>query len=212
MDKRIEEYSFRELVNHYVLITNVGDRFRLYNMQFQCLEGDNALLTYGYIDHEAGLTFEVLCFANIKPSGHVELRPGNPNTTVKIRYDGMVENIAVVPYDISMAEYADKVRMVKEGYRYSDELEEIRKYEALDGDRDAQFPDDVLTVFIRNGINPEKMWVRTEKIIDGKVAGILLNESYSSAFGVHKGDIVRLVSVPVNNGRMTVADTPDLYA
>lgn len=60
---KIGQYSFRDLHHNYVLIKDVADRFRLYNLEFQCLEGDNSLLTYGYIDHTAGLTFEVLCFA-----------------------------------------------------------------------------------------------------------------------------------------------------
>ena len=44
---KIEDYGFRQLAGNYVLLTNMPmERFRLYNSEFQCLEGDNALLTY----------------------------------------------------------------------------------------------------------------------------------------------------------------------
>ena len=114
---RIEDYSFRELNHQFVLIKDVADRFRLYNMEFQCLEGDNSLLTYGYIDHEAGLSFEVLCFAKKDENGAIQLRPGNDTVTFKIRYDGMLGDVEVIPYDIKLAQFQKKVDMVNEGYK-----------------------------------------------------------------------------------------------
>lgn len=208
---KIEEYSFRQLHHNYVLIKDVGDRFHMYNTEFQCIEGDNSLLTYGYIDHSAGLTFEILCFAKKSENGGIELRPGNDNTSFKIRYDGMLGEIEVIPYDIRLMEFQAKVDMIDKGYRGSYELELIRKHTPIDADRDKQFPDDVCAYLIKSGVRSEKIWVRTQTIMDGKVAGVLMNEPHSAAFGLKRGDVVKLVSVPVQGGMVTVIETPDIY-
>ena len=211
--RKIGDFTFRQLDGSYVLITEIPrERFRLYNTEFQCLEGDNALLTYGYIDHEAGLTFEVLCFAKYSPIEKTEFRPGNPNVTCKIRYDGMEGNIHILSYDISMAEFHDKVKMISEGYYHSDDVKKIREYEALDPDRHPQFPDDVGALLFKEGVQMEKVWVRTSSIINGRVAGYLLNQPNSPEFGLNQGDLVTLVSIPTGVRRFTVVETPDIYS
>ena len=204
---RIEDFNFRQLAGNYVLLTNISqERFRLYNTEFQCLDGDNALLTYGYIDHEAGLSFEVLCFAYYYPGKRIEFRPGNSKTSLKIRYDGMSGDILILPYDISMAEFHDKVKMVSEGYRHSDDIQEIRKYEILDADRHPQFPDDVAALLFKTGVKPELVWIRTAAVINGKVAGYLLNQPNSPQFGLNCGDLVTLISVPTPERLITVVE------
>ena len=208
---RIEDYSFRELNHKFVLIKDVADRFRLYNMEFQCLEGDNSLLTYGYIDHEAGLSFEILCFAKKDESGSIQLRPGNEKVTFKIKYDGMLGDIEIIPYDIRLAEFQSKIDMINDGYKESEELEMIRKHTPIDRDRDKQFPDDVCAVLFKSDMKPKRIWVRTETVVDGKIVGKLINQPFSDAFGLQVGDMVKLVSVPVNGGQITVIETADIY-
>ncbi len=210
---KIEDFGFRQLAGNYILLTNIPmERFRLYNTEFQRLEEDNALLTYGYVDHEAGLSFEVLCYAKYAPGKKIQFRSGNPTISFKIRYDGMKGDIAVLPYDISMSEFQDKVKMVSEGYYYSDDIQEIRKYEALDEDRHPQFPDDVGALLFKTGVQMEKVWVRTSAIINGKVAGYLLNQPRAAEFGLKIGDMVTLVSVPTKERRFIVVETPDIYS
>lgn len=208
---KIGQYSFRDLHHNYVLIKDVADRFRLYNLEFQCLEGDNSLLTYGYIDHTAGLTFEVLCFAKKDENGGIQLRPGKDATSFKIRYDGMIGDIEIIPYDIKLAEFQRKVDMINEGYKGSQELELIRKHTPIDNDRDKQFPDDVCAYLFKTGVQTERIWVRTETVIDGKVAGTLINKPHSKEFGLDIGDMVKLVSVPIQGKQVTVIETADIY-
>lgn len=210
---RIEDFNFRQLAEKYVLITNIPqERYRLYNTEFQCLEGDNGLLTYGYIDHQAGLSFEVLCFAKCEKGKGIELRPGNDKTSFKIRYDGMIGDVEVLPYDISMAAFHKKVKMVLDGYYHSEDIQEIRKYEAIDADRHPQFPDDVGALLFKTGVQTERVWVRTSTIINGKIAGYLLNQPNASEFGLKRGDMVTLVSIPTKERKFTVVETPDIYS
>lgn len=209
---RIENYSFRQLADHYVLLTDIPQElFRLLNTEFQCIEGDNALLTYGYIDHEAGLTFEVLCFAKFHPYEQLELRPGNDKTTFKIRYDEMRGNVHIVPYDISMNEFQKKIKIIEEGYYHNEQLKEIRLFEVIDEHRDQQFPDDVSALLYKTGHPMERVWVRTDTIENGKIVGILLNQPNSDVFGFNQGDRVVLVMVLANGRRFLVVEVPDVY-
>ena len=208
---KIQDYSFRELHHNYVLLKDIASRFRLYNLEFQCVDGDNSLLTYGYIDHSAGLTFEVLCFARKDANGGIQLRPGKDSTSFKIRYDGMLGDVEVIPFDIRLVEFQKKVDRVTAGYSGSSNLELIRKHTPIDNDRNKQFPDDVCAYLFQSGVQTERIWVRTEDIVDGKVVGILINQPRSEKFGLNKGNLVKLVSVPVEGRQVTVIETAEIY-
>lgn len=208
---RIEDYNFRDLHHNYVLIKDVTDRFTLYNLEFQCVEGDNSLLTYGYIDHTAGLTFEVLCFAKKDENGLIQLRPGKESISFKIRYDGVLGDIEIIQPELVASEYQRKVDTINEGYEVNTELEQIRNHTLIDNDRSKQFPDDVCAILFKEGVQTEQIWVRTETIIDGKIAGCLINKPYSDAFGLDIGDMVKLVSVPVQGKYVTVIENTDIY-
>ena len=184
MEKKIEEYNFRELVGNYILISADETKLKAFSPEFQWIDGDNAMLGYGDIDHQAGLTVELLCTAKYEEN-HIELRDGREDTTVKLRYGSIDSTIMPVPYHISMAKFAKKVEIVSEHYCHSTELKEIRKYEALDQDRHPQYSDDVLALLFKPNVQSERVWVRTESIIDGKVAGRLLNQPNSHEFGLN---------------------------
>lgn len=209
---QINSFSFRQLAGHYVLLMNIPrERLRAYNSEFLHMEGDNALLTYGYIDHHAGLSFEVLCFVKVYENGKYELRPENNNISFKIRYDGMVGDVFILPYDISMAEYSNKVKMISDGYNHSDEVNEIRKLKEIDADRHPQYPDDVRALLFKDGVKTEIVWVRTNQIINGKIAGTLLNQPNSPLFGFNRGDTVTLVLIPAEGRMVPVVETADIY-
>ena len=54
---------------------------------------DNAVLTYGYIDNEVGLSFEVLCLAKYYSYRQTELREGRTDISSKIRYEGIESDV-----------------------------------------------------------------------------------------------------------------------
>ena len=175
------------------------------------------------MEQEATITFYVAecmefpnlgeCHENLTLDEAMKIYEKIPaDRTFKIRYDGMVGDVDILPYDISMAEYSGKVKMVSEGYNHSEAVSEIRKYEAIDADRHPQFPDDVGALLFKEGVQMEKVWVRTNQIINGKVAGTLLNQPNSPKFGLNRGDVVTLVTVPADGRRFTVVETPDIYS
>lgn len=208
---KIDEFGFRDLYHQYLLIVADEGWLRSFAPEFQRIEGDNALLVYGYVDHPAGLTFEILCYAKRHPDGGTELRPGNGKVSSKIRYDGVRGLLIPIDYDVKMEEFRGKVTIVNEGYRTSDDMEAIRNYKKLDGSRHPQFPDDIHVYLVVPEVKLEKIWVRTEKIVDGHVAGTLLNQPHTNQSGLNMGDLVKIISIEGDRGPVLVIDIPQLY-
>lgn len=208
---KIEGFGFRDLYHQYLLVVADEGWLRTFAPEFQRIEGDNALLVYGYVDHHAGMTFEILCYAKRYPNGATELRPGNGKVSSKIRYDGVRGQMIPIDYDVKMEEFRDKITIVNEGYRTSDDMEAIRNYKKLDESRNPQFPDDILVYLVVPEVKLEKIWVRTEKVVDGHVAGTLLNQPHSELSGLNMGDLVKILSVEGNSGPVLVIDIPQLY-
>ena len=210
---KIEDKNFRELAYNYVLFYNIEPRrFAAYANAYPSEPGDNAVLTYGYIDNQAGLTFEMLCCARRHLDGRVELRAGNPTTSFKIRYDDITSDVETLPYNIRFDEYQKFVDIVSEGYGKGTDIEKIRKDTTFDALRYPSFPDDIAVLFFKPGVRNEQIWVRTSRIIDGKIAGSLMNQPNSPEFGVRQGDIVKIIPIRRDDGTViAVAEFPWIY-
>lgn len=184
---RKEEFNFRHLTTGLVLIVN--DRnFKAVEKVFEHEMFDNAILACGYIDHQAGVTFEVLCLAEYSSNGKIDLRRGNPTTSMKLRYDS-VDGIVVLLEDIILPEFQDKIDMVRDGYTVNEHVMKARNTQMFDDFRHPQYPDDVMLLFYKENVRPEGIWCRIESEIDGRPAATLLNEP-NADFGVHRGDMV----------------------
>ena len=210
---KINEFSFRQLAYNYVLFYNISpDRFAPYALSFGAKDGDNAVLTYGYIDNDAGLSFELLCCAKRHPDGRVELREGKEDTSFKIRYDGIQSDVEVMLYSVLLDNYQKKVDMIMSSYGAGTDLEKIRKDTTFDADRYQSCPDDIGVLFFKPGVQMEIIWIRTSRIIDGKIAGYLLNQPNLSEFGVNQGDVIKIAAVRLEDGSVkAVADFPWIY-
>lgn len=73
---------------YYYLSTKTILIFRIFFKEFPNYHDANALLLYGYIDHEAGLTFEVLSAARHE-NDTTTLFPGNDEISVKLRSESI---------------------------------------------------------------------------------------------------------------------------
>ena len=200
-----EDFSFRELTRGTVMILN--DRnLPVVKQAFKYREGDNAIFAYGYIDHTAGVTFEVLCVGNYDGST-MEFRSGESKTSMKLRYDSVDGEILPIR-DNFMPQLQDKVEMIKEGYKVNDAVLKARNSSIFDDFRHPQFPDDVALLFFKEGVNPEMIWCRVESEINGKPAAVLLNEP-NADFGVHRGSMITFDWGKRDDGKMVgVAKLP----
>lgn len=182
-----EIFGFRDLTMGLVLIVNDKNLVSVKKV-FENEMFDNAILACGYIDHEAGITFEVLCLAEYSSNGSLALRRGNPEVSMKLRYDS-VDGTIVLLMDQPRPDLQDKIDRIQNGYKVNEHIMKARNTWDLDDFRHPQFPDDVLLYFHKKDTRPEGIWCRIESEIESRPAAVLMNEPISD-FGVHKGDMI----------------------
>ena len=184
---RKEDFNFRDLTAGPVLIVN--DRnLATVGTAFEHKPSDNAILAWGYIDHTAGITFEVLCMGEYTTNGRIDLRRGNNTTSFKLRYES-ITGVIVLLNDNVMPALQDKIDMIKNGYQVNEAVIKARNSSIFDDFRHPEFPDDVMLYFVKEGLRPEGIWCRFEDEIDGRPAVKMLNEP-NADFGVHRGDLI----------------------
>lgn len=193
---RIEDMSFRELENRFLLLINPDYRTRLIIKESGCpmRSDNNAMLLYGYVDHEAGLSFQFVCMAYIYDDGRVTFEPRNKEVSAKFRYDSFSGEI--VPFDNTeqLIPYMDFEEMIQEGYRCSDDIMKMRATRGIDHLRAPGFPDDIQVIFYKPGKKMEAIWCRIEGINheNETIKGRLLNQPWAD-YGINIGDIVEFI-------------------
>lgn len=184
---RKEAFNFRDLTTGLVLIVNDRNLKAVENV-FEHEMFDNAILACGYIDHQAGITFEVLCLAEYSSNGQITMRRGNSQASMKLRYDS-VDGVIVLLEDKVLPEFQNKIDMVREGYKVNEHIMKARNSAIFDDFRHPQFPDDVMLIFYKQGVQPEGIWCRIESEIGGRPEAVVMNEP-NADFGVHRGELI----------------------
>lgn len=110
-------------------------------------------LMYGYIDHNAGFTFEIMALETKKQN--IEYRIVPIGVSCKIpRFDVQEMNIEILD-NVNVDLFQDKIDIVAKATQVSRELEELRLYKELDPSRHLEYPDDVMVYFLEEGKEPE---------------------------------------------------------
>lgn len=174
--------------------------------------GANAVLCYGYVDHTAGLTFEVLALALCVGSDYTIL-PEQDKAALKLRADS-VHPADVVPIqnDALMLRYSDRIQNLDLYYEDSTVVS-CRAFRELDSYRHPQFPDDIRITFMDSDHRAEQMWVRAEAFVredDGLLifGGVLLNEPVHTP-SLHCGDNVIFGTTLTSSGRICLGNVPE---
>lgn len=196
---KYEETGFRALYKHFAA-------FMLTNQLREIIEGfpnagkANCILTYGYIDHTAGFTLEILA-TGTRNKNDFRFYDGSDEFRSIIRID-VVENNEFFRFENSEAkfreQYAKKVE-ISDSYKESDAIEATRNMEFLDVFRDSHYIDDVLVYLLKDGYKAEGCWVRIEGLQDRLFVGELLNEP-DQDLGCHMGDKIGFFIYRQKNG------------
>lgn len=158
----------------------------------------NALLCMGYVDYEAGLTYEVLAVASYY-DGDYMIEWEAKDVGMKIRAES-TEGQIIMPIENKVLLNKFKFRIdLLETYYSDDAVLESRMVKELDEFRHPEFPDDVLLLLLKEGNKPEKIWGRIVSSVEdtGEMLHLsvrLLNEPFED-FGVHWNDTVKCVSL-----------------
>jgi len=185
---KVIDMSFREMY-HQVCYISLGNDLIGSIEGFSKGEDADGAIVYGYIDHEAGFTFELLSLAQYEGDKGIRCFGGNNELTFKLRLGGVAESEMVVLDASGAGEYIEKIKMINDGYECSEGIAITRDIELIDESRSPEYPDDVLVYLLKENLEPEGCWVRCEGVSDSRIQGILLNEP-DQDFGVHEGDII----------------------
>lgn len=149
-------------------------------------EDANCVLTYGYIDQEAGLSLEILA-AGMQEGEQFRFFDGNDTVSSKIRI-GAVEDdeFYIIDSDELRERYESKISML-DVYAASEEIEQSREMGFLDESRDPYCVDDILVYLMKDGLQPEGCWARICGLGDHFIMGTLINEPDQN-FGYHLGE------------------------
>lgn len=183
---KVYEMSFRDMNQKMVEIHGVKMVKLLEKMGLK-LDHLYGALMYGYIDHNAGFTFEIMALETKKQN--IEYRIVPIGVSCKIpRFDVQEMNIEILD-NVNVDLFQDKIDIVAKTTQVSKELEELRLYKELDPSRHLEYPDDVMVYFLEEGKDPEACWIRLEGMQDGKMYGTVLTALHQD-FGVKEKDTV----------------------
>lgn len=182
-----KETGFRVLYKHFAAFM-LTDRLREIIEGFPNAEKANCILTYGYIDHTAGFTLEILATGK-RNKNDFRFYDGSDEFRSIIRVD-VVENDEFFQFENSEGKfrerYAKKVE-ISDSYKESDAIESTRSMQYLDSFRHPHYVDDVLVYLLKDGCKPEGCWVRLEDVKGRLFIGELLNEP-DQDLGCHIGE------------------------
>lgn len=150
------------------------------------------ILTYGYIDHEAGVSLEVLaCIQEKVPK--IQLFDGNDEISVKIRIGQVMDDeFYILNEDDDLnVRFQTKIDALKQ-YEVKDTLKNARTFPFIRPYQNIEYPDDIQILLYRQDLEPEAVWVRMEDVIDDHIEAKLLNDPYDPNFGVHAGDWLKV--------------------
>lgn len=181
--------SFREIERQFVIL-NTPKYVVLTGTQ----KDANSLLCYGYVDRTAGVTYQTVAAA-MYVDGDYSVVDTAQVISMKIRADSVPkEEIIPIHNKALFKQYAHIVDNIDEFYYTEPEVEKCRAITELDQFRHADFPDDIQVMFVKDGVRPEGIWVRTTKFVGGDngtfvFEGNMLNAPHAD-FGVTYGDTV----------------------
>ena len=198
----LKEMNFRDIVDKYLYIDAASVAQNLGSI-FEVTDDVTGLLCYGYIDEQAGISFEILCCAvHDAAKKTLKLLHGNDEQLAKIRLAELLEaQAAVLPSEMPrLNEFQSKVAMVQKAYKADEATEAMRRLTSLDPVRIATHPD-IVTVYLVRGDEAEAVFVLLKEVREVNIIGTLLSEP-QKASGLHKGDEISFFLVRNEKGIM----------
>lgn len=199
----VKDANFREFYHKFVYIEcqNVLERF-MKGLKTDFLnEDDDGAIAYGYIDEQAGLSFQIAKLASIKEN-RVCFHDSIEKAMLIMRYGSLKEArfLDLSQTDINAKQFADFEQTIREHYDTDNpDKEQLRKLTFLDSNRHPEYPDDLAVLLLHEDHKPEQVWVRGDHLTENEIRGTLLNEP-NADFGVHRGDSIQIIPYKQDDG------------
>ena len=159
----------------------------------------NAIFAVGYIDHTAGMSFYILSTASlegkdvkiVKREKFDAMSITRKDSVNDFEFEFLEDLNATDDFDLEYYKESAYVDDHFKHYYVNDNVEMLRYAYMLDDSRHADFPDDVEVLFIKEGLQIERMCARCEDVTEDQiVVGTLLNTPIQE-FGLEAGDEVK---------------------
>lgn len=227
----IREYNTKDLPYNFVLFYDLPEaELRKYSMDdLPYVEGENSILTYCYIDRQAGLSYRFICKCKFN-NGCIEYGKRSETAVMIIREGGLVGQALLLPDGEDLGDLHEIANEIKEGYGYHIDLIKTLEAKRFSNRRHVCYPDDVMVVLFEMGnVKPEQIWVteideskypdKIKALIGTKIAyntregvetmlfagaGKLINQPFNSAFGYNNGDIVPIYALQGDKGELPI--------
>ena len=158
----------------------------------------NAMLLFPYLDYTQGFSFLLVTTGLIEDDRVILYERPNFDTFQIVRKDSLKDKEffylkdLLINDDFDLEYYMSYAINQTENYRNDQEVEILRAFSEIDSCRNEDFPDDFLTYFFKEGLNPEGMWVRGIELKKDHILAELLNQP-SQDFGISAGDIMKVI-------------------
>ena len=191
---KYKETGFRAFYRHFAVVPLKDSLKKL----LKDLPGEadaNCILTYGYIDREAGFTLEVIAAGKQTAAGF-SFADTNEEISSMIRIEAVEEDdcfFCDAETETALLErYAEKIETLHV-YDADEEVEKTRSFQFIDAWREPRYPDDVEIYLVRDGNKPEKCWTRIIGLDQhNNLMCLLLNEPYQN-FDYHQGELIAVL-------------------
>lgn len=191
------------LADQWVKITGISQPIKKVLPEF---ETEN-VIGYVYIDHEAGVTLDIIKLFEIQGEEIVfQESPADKNIRVICRLNGILQSDQI---DILSEELIEKYQLEKPEYLHIYErkdLEVFRQIEDFHPFRAEGYPDDLQILLPpTETLQPELIWGRVEKFENGKLTCQILNQPRQN-FGVKLNDLVQASPYVINDEKYLVCE------
>ncbi len=198
----IREYKVKELPYHYVLFYNIPqEQMESFRLMLSGDKEDNAILTYCYLDSEAGVSYKGLCCCNLT-GDKVRYNLSNHLIGLTLREGGLECDAIVMDNVAEGYGFQEEAESIKEDYGYFEEKVAIDYNVLFDAYRHPFYPDDMKVRFFKPDGGYEDMWVQAEEATPTGIMGILLNEPYDEDIPYRCNDYVNVIPKIKDNGEI----------
>ena len=169
---------------------------------------DDGVICFGYIDYEAGISFDVLATARIE-NNQVVASALDGSKRTKIRHGFFlnfpsVKTLNLLETNFDLGNYYSEIGMHEIYYHdVTEDLDTMRMNRELDASRHPSFPDDIQIHLVKDGKIVEAPWARCDYVDRNKgfMYAKLLNEPHSE-FTFHMNDCIPFRTMPNSDGKL----------
>ena len=195
----VTDSSFRNFYHRFVYIECRDILEKL--MKDFLIDDDTGAIAYGYIDEQAGLSFQIAKLASLKDN-HLSIRDSIENAMLIMRFGSLkdAKYLDLTQTDLDVNQFEDFEKLIRDSYDTSNsDKEQLRSMTFLDACRHPEYPDDLAVLLLHGDLQPEQVWVRGDYLSEHEIRGDLLNEP-NADFGVHIGDAIQIVPYKKDDG------------